>query len=290
MNQDSLLTPLLPYTDPVKPITYSPDEVYISKDFQDLIHYYTETLPAKELQSAAKAPVSYFQTQPFHTREFTPAVRMEVLNDWIIPVLLICFAIFAWVRVSFRKRFTQLVQASYSKQYMNLLIREGGGRYDLINLSLGFLFICATALLLFQFSESLSGPSSSGSLQFLLFLAIAGGIVLWLLFRLFLIRVLGWTFRNYEITSQYLMSSMSYNFLCGIILLPFLVINAYSHSQLFLYISLGIIGLFFLLRIFRGIIIGLSDTKFSMFYLFFYLCTVEFLPLLAIVKIAKDNL
>ena len=137
MNQDSLLTPLLPDSVPVKPVTLGADEVYISRDFPDLIHFYTSTLPATVLRPDAKAPVSYFQTQPFHQKEFTPEVRTEVLNDWIIPVLLICFSIFAWVRVSYRKRFTQLVQASYSKQYMNLLIREGGGGYDLINLSLG---------------------------------------------------------------------------------------------------------------------------------------------------------
>ncbi|MBP6977283.1 MAG: DUF4271 domain-containing protein [Bacteroidales bacterium] len=290
MNQDSLLIPFLPDSVPVQPVTHPMDEVHIAKDFPDLIRYHTAVLTAQGIQPASKATTSYFQTQPFAKKEFTPEVRLEVLNDWIFPVLLICFAIFAWIRTSYRKRFTQLVQASYSKQYMNLLMREGGGGYDLINLSLGFIFICATALLIFQFSESLSGPSASGSLRFLLFLAIAGGIVLWLLFRLFLIRMLGWTFRNFEVTSQYLMSSMAYNFLTGIILLPFLVINAYSRSSFFLYISLGIIGIFFLLRLFRGIVIGLSDTKFSIFYLFFYLCTVEILPILTIVKLAKDNL
>jgi len=289
MNDDSLLTPLLPDSVPVKTAAPRPDEVYISKDFPDLIRCHSLTSSAGETQSATKTPVSFFQVQPFSQKEFTPAIRMESLNDWIVPVLLICFTIFAWVRVTYRKRFTQLVQTAYSKQYMNLLIREGGGAYDLINLSLGFIFICSSALLMFQFNESLSGPSSSGSLRFLLFMALAAGIVIWLLFRLFLIRLLGWTFRNFEVTSQYLMSSMAYHFMIGIALLPFLVINAYTHSDVILYISLGLAAILFLLKLIRGIVIGLGDTKFSIFYLFFYLCTVEILPVLAIVKIAKDS-
>jgi len=289
MNDDSLLTPLLPDPVPLKTVTPRTDEVYIAKDFPDLIHYHTLPSPAKETQSSTNVPVSFFQMQPFHKKEFQQAIRIEALNDWFVPVLLICFTIVAWVRVTYRKRFTQLVQAAYSKQYMNLLIREGGGGYDLINLSLGFIFICSSALLLFQFNESLTGPSSSGSLRFLLFMALAAGIVIWLLFRLFLIRLLGWTFRNFEVTSQYLMSSMAYHFIIGIALLPFLVINAYTHSDVILYLSLGLAAILFLLKLIRGIVIGLGDTKFSIFYLFFYLCTVEILPVLAIVKIAKDS-
>ncbi len=289
MNIDSLLTPLLPDSVPVMPVALRPDEVYIANDFQDLLHYYQETLPAGDVQPVVKEPVSFFQIQPFQKKEFTAEVRTEILNDWIVPVLLICFTIFAWVRVTYRKRFTQLFQAAYSKQYMNLLIREGGGAYDLINLSLGFIFICSIALLFFQFNESLSGTSPSDSLNFILFLALAGGIVIWLLFRLFLIRMLGWTFRNFEITSQYLMSSMAYHFIIGIVLLPFLVVNAYTRSDVILYISLGLTAILYLVKLVRGIVIGLGDTKFSIFYLFFYLCTVEILPILAIIKVAKDN-
>ncbi len=290
MNTDTLLTPLIPDSVPVRPAEFPTDKLYISKDFPDLIHFYTSTLPSSTTLSTTRASSAFFQVQPFPQKTLTPKVRMEALNDWILPVLMICFAIIAWIRVSYRSRFTQLVQAFYSKQSMNLLIREGGGAYDLINLSLGFIFICSVALLLFQFLESRSGPAASGSLHFLLFLVLAGSIVLWLVFRLFLVRLLGWTFRTFEITSQYLMSSMTYHFMIGIILLPFLVIIAYTHSDLILYISLGITGILFLLKLFRGIVIGLSDTKFSIFYLFFYLCTVEILPILTIIKIAKNYL
>jgi hypothetical protein len=101
--------------------------------------------------------------------------------------------------------------------------------------------------------------------------------------------MLGWTFRNFEVTSQYLMSSMAYNFIIGIAVLPFLVVNTYTHSDIVLYISLGMTAILYLVRLVRGIVIGLGDTKFSIFYLFFYLCTVEILPILAIIKVAKDS-
>lgn len=266
------------------------DRPFVAKDFAHMITFYKDSAQSSALTGTTEKQISFFQERAFQSQPMVAHERTEILNDWILPVFLICFSILSWILVSYRKRFNHVVKATYSKQQLGFLIREGGGSYDLINLSLGFVFVTVLALLMYQATEPITGSSWPVGSRLPFFLITAGGIIAWLLVRLALIRILGWTFKNFEITSQYLMNSMAFHFIMGIILLPFLVISIYTFIPAFLYLSLGIAGILFILRLFRGIIIGLSDTNFSIFYLFFYLCTVEILPVLVIVKIAKDNL
>lgn len=266
------------------------DRPFVAKDFAHMVTLYKDSSQSSALDETTDKQISFFQETPFQSKSLVTHERTEILHDWILLVFLICFSILSWIMVSYRKRFNQVVKSTYSKQQLGFLLREGGGSYDLINLSLGFVFINVLALLMFRAAETITGSSWPAGSRLPFYLLVGGGIISWLLIRLVLIRMLGWTFKNFEITSQYLMNSMAFHFIMGIILLPLLVISAYTFIPAFIYLSLGIAGILFILRLFRGIIIGLSDTNFSIFYLFFYLCTVEILPILVIVKLAKDNL
>ena len=50
-------------------------------------------------------------------------------------------------------------------------------------------------------------------------------------------------------------------------------------------IALTIVALLMIIRIIRGMIIILSSANDSKFYLFYYLCTVEIVPILIIAKL-----
>jgi hypothetical protein len=290
MNADSLLGPvLLNHPDSGPPITRQDIHPEIVPDIPHLLKFYSNNKDTTG-QSTAQVKGPYFQDKPFTHRDFQSLPRNQVVNDWVLPVLIMCLIILAWIRFSYRKRFGLIIQSSFSRQNLSLLIREGGYGYDLINLSLGLVFIAATALLFYQLMVEVSGMPESGKISLLLFFGIMAGIIAWLMIRLVMIRLLEWIFKTRETTTLYVMSTMSFHFILGILLLPFLVFNAYTEIRFILYVSLAVAGIIFILKIFRGIIIGLSDTKFSIFYLFFYLCTVEILPILVIIKLAKDYL
>jgi hypothetical protein len=71
----------------------------------------------------------------------------------------------------------------------------------------------------------------------------------------------------------------------GIILLPALVGIVYLNSTIILYITLIICVLLFIFRFMRGFFIGLTLTKFSYLFLFVYLCTLEIMPVLMLIKL-----
>jgi hypothetical protein len=59
----------------------------------------------------------------------------------------------------------------------------------------------------------------------------------------------------------------------------------YLNSVFLLYFSLIIFMLFFAFRFVKGFFIGTAVTKFSYLFLFVYLCSLEILPLLIIIKL-----
>jgi hypothetical protein len=92
------------------------------------------------------------------------------------------------------------------------------------------------------------------------------------------------TFKNKETAKEYIQNILIYNLVTGIILLPLLLLIIYTYHELFLYMAGGLILIMIFLRFIRGVAIGLSDTKFSLFHLFLYLCTLEILPIIVAAK------
>jgi len=92
------------------------------------------------------------------------------------------------------------------------------------------------------------------------------------------------TFKNTETAKEYIQNILIYNLVLGILLLPLLLLIVYTYHELFLYIAGGLVLIMIFLRFMRGVAIGLSDPKFSLFHLFLYLCTLEILPLVVAAK------
>ncbi|MBL7890070.1 MAG: DUF4271 domain-containing protein, partial [Bacteroidia bacterium] len=55
--------------------------------------------------------------------------------------------------------------------------------------------------------------------------------------------------------------------------------------EIFIKIGLYLLALFLFTRMVRGLIIGLNSVRVSKFYLFLYLCSLEILPLIVMIKI-----
>jgi len=73
----------------------------------------------------------------------------------------------------------------------------------------------------------------------------------------------------------------------GLFMLPVVMCLAFVKQispLVFIYSGFGLISVFLFTRLARGLIIGFNSMRVSKFYLFLYLCTLEFLPLLFAVK------
>jgi hypothetical protein len=67
--------------------------------------------------------------------------------------------------------------------------------------------------------------------------------------------------------------------------LPFFIFTVYHKYIIFICDCMIIFALCFIFRLVRGFLIGISMTKFSWLFLFVYLCSLEILPLVILMKV-----
>jgi hypothetical protein len=76
--------------------------------------------------------------------------------------------------------------------------------------------------------------------------------------------------------------------LLGLIMLPVVIcLEFVKHVNpvVFIYTGLFLIIGFLCMRLLRGIVIGMRSNRVSKFYLFLYLCTLEIVPFVILVKL-----
>jgi len=126
--------------------------------------------------------------------------------------------------------------------------------------------------------EIFSPGSTEGLRTLLVFAQFLGIYIAYSLIKILIIWLISVTFKNIETAKEYIQNILIYNMVLGILLLPLLLLIIYTYHELFLYLAAGMAIIILGLRFIRGIAIGLSDSKFSLFHLFLYLCTLEILP------------
>ena len=201
--------------------------------------------------------------------------------DWLIGVLLICFVLFATVRLIFNKYLNQLILSTISYSTFLRLLRE---RYfNLLHASFRLDIISNTILALFCyqfFSAYKINFGISGS--FYVYLACLAGVIGYFTMKRILYYFIGVLTESNQEVHEYLFGITVYNRVLGIFLLPITGVIAFiplSKDKPLLFAGAGLIGIFYLMLLFRGSKIFLKK-QFSISYLILYLCTLEFLPLI----------
>jgi hypothetical protein len=247
----------------------------------------------EEMQSIsfgkAEKPSVFFTSHPHRsTAELKSVPSPKWQPDWILGILLTCFIILAWVQFFYPKRLAQILVAPYSKRNLNLLVREGKLLTERISVGLGVIYCLLFPLMAYLFYD-LSEQQKYGNFLsgFSVYMILVAGILLFWVIKILLIKFLGIIFRTQETTSEYLLNTMIFNFLIGLVLLPFLVFVVYLKSLFFLQVCFGVTVLLLLFSFFRGFMTGILLRKFSYLYLFVYLCSLEILPLIVLMKLFR---
>lgn len=119
----------------------------------------------------------------------------------------------------------------------------------------------------------------------LLFGYIAVGLTVFSLLKLLLVRLSGFLFATGDMAQkQQFIYFNSYNAI-GVILLPLLFILLILGGKGWLYFILFVIACLFLYRWIQIVIIGMQQSRFNTFHLILYLCTLEIMPLVILLKI-----
>ncbi len=251
------------------------------------IHYDTDT--TFTMQSMA-APDMVYVRSPFaghllHPEDFKTDMIQRLQPDWIMGILIFCLILLAWTQVFYHKRIRQVFRAPFSKRFINQLTRDGNLFKERISVTLGIVYLLCFSLLLYEFNEQIL------KIDFRIIhgVALFGVIILAnlgiLTVKVALVQLIGGVFKTRETTYNYLLNLLIFALLTGPLMLGILVLILYLKLPVFLYICLVIFILVFIFRFIRGFFIGLALSKFSYLFLFVYLCSLEILPLLVIIKI-----
>lgn len=244
------------------------------------------TADFKSLLSPSSPPShSFFKSNQLMTKEIRPIQFVKYQPDWIFVLLLFCFLLLAWVQVFYRRRLRQIFAAPFSKRFLNQLIRDGDLISERAALATGIIYIMTTSLFIYQLNELIFKHEQTKYLQgLLLFVLICILLVTFWILKVALIRLLAFIFKTGQTTREYLLNILIFNIITGIFLLPFLVVSIYLKCDVFLWICAIIFSFFFFFRLARGFFIGMTLTKFSWLFLFVYLCSLEILPLIVLLK------
>lgn len=205
-------------------------------------------------------------------------------NDLFTSFFLASVVLFTSVRHSFSKYLYALFQSIYNYSAAVRLFREQNISLKTGSTLMEFFYLLVLALFAFQVLKNYG--MTLGSNDFILFLVSLAAVVLFYGLKIVSYSLLGFISEAKSETNEYLFNMKNYNKVLGIILLPVTALTAWApggHSRYFLLSGLIFISIFYLMTLQRGILILLKK-QCPIFYLFLYLCTLEFLPLLLVIK------
>lgn len=214
-------------------------------------------------------------------------VKSDFGYDWITFLLFLSLFMVASVRYGYAKYISTLFQSVVNYPTSHRMFGEKN--YSILHgaFRLEALFYIVFSFFIFQILFSGEIPAQW---DFIFYLKTFVATTAYFLVKKMLYKLLSTTFLIVEESSEFVFNLDNFNRVTGIILFPLVALFAFYPygNPLFIIVS-GIIAVvvIYILLLRRGLIILLKK-QFSIFYLFLYLCILEFLPLLLIYKVVVD--
>ena len=228
---------------------------------------------------------SIFTSHQLHPGSFRVNEVRRLQPDWVLGILVFCFIILAWTQVFYHQRLRQIFRAPFSKRFINQLNRDGNLFKERVSVALGTVYILTFSLLLYEYNEHILKITFPMYHGIALYGVIALCYIAALAVKVAFVQFLGIVFNTRETTYSYLLNMFIFALLSGMVILFILAFILYLKSPVLLNLCLIIFTLLFVFRFVRGFFIGIAMTKFSYLFLFVYLCSLEILPLLVLIKI-----
>jgi hypothetical protein len=157
---------------------------------------------------------------------------------------------------------------------------------DLIYLT-NFLFTISllTYLILVKYAAYLALAYPGYKLFFSIILVFT---IFWI-YRRIVIRIVSFVFKTNLIAKQQLSLDRNVENALSIILLPMLLLALFSFQDFFMLFAAIIAFGMQVFRWFQTVTIGISNTRFSAFHFILYLCTLELIPMLIMIKLISPG-
>ena len=198
-------------------------------------------------------------------------------------IALSIFLICAYLRTKQMGLLT-LLQSAIDHRAMGRMLRETNLTHAPDQAPLALLMLMPVTLVAYFFFFPHMGNTLYDILHYLLLYVASIAIYFT---RNGIFRFVGNAFNNSESVHIYLSSNYIYNLLYAIVAsaLAFFVCYTDNVGPIFFYVLAGIIALLFSIRLIRGLKLILTFSKTPKVYLFYYLCILEIVPIIIIIKV-----
>ena len=202
-------------------------------------------------------------------------------SDTFFVILLFDLLLIALLKAFYWKITKQLFLSIFAQRYANQYLREE-------NVFAERATILITVIMLINLSLFLSKMIFGINLSPYNFSKIFIWISVFFLIKTLVIHLLGYIFILKSLAQLSIDFSFLFDRALGVTLFPvivFMFFSSISTSVTLYIISLGIMLFFLLIKMYWILKIGIVSFGLSKYYLFLYLCTLEILPLLLIIKV-----
>ena len=232
------------------------------------------------------------EVQKLPAGSFERKERGRSYDGFFSVILLAAFVVFVIVKVFSPRKFNQMFAAFIKPTAMNQLLREEYAFSNRSSILLLALYLLMAPLFTLQAASHfmhdtfLTGFNPSKALTaYLLFLSL---IFMCYVFKISTVRILSSVFNMKSAGSEYIYTILLFNKVAGLILFPLVLLIAFArqlNQGFFLYVGFVLLVILLIYRMLRLIQMGLTNSGVSILYLFLYLCTLEILPLVVLIKL-----
>jgi hypothetical protein len=206
-------------------------------------------------------------------------------SDWLIAVILLTASLYLLVRSNLKGIWSEMSRYFYLKKMTESAARETTALFTLRSTILNFISFSILGIFMFCVGTWYGIiPSDSSSILFIL-LSI-GIISLLITSRHFICLATGRLSGETDVFDEYLMSIYHFYRLSSFFIFLFIILLVYTKflsPKVYFIAGLLVFGIFYLQRILRLSLIFLKK-NISILYLILYLCALEILPVLILLK------
>ncbi len=204
---------------------------------------------------------------------------------WFFIYIFVLLGFYAWIRVYYGNIFIQMVQATINFQAANRMYLDNSILKNQLDRVLYVLYFLVIAFLVYfvEMRIELTPYNLTGGLLYLFNLVV---LITVFLGRIVLLNSVGFLFNRLTIFREYLYNIFIFNKLTGLVVLSLMIFMVYTRGiiqDLLFWITLWVVGMLFLRRLFRGLIFSFKKDV-LIFYMFLYLCALEIVPLVLLYR------
>lgn len=242
------------------------------------------------LHDTNKVNNTLFSNHLLKTQHNFPILRNNNSLYWQSSLLLFVFGLYVLLKISEDKKMTKVFVSAFSLQEAKQLYREDYKLTKRLPVFLSFAYILVLAFLML-FTNNYFGlifQNYSEIQQYILFVVI---VLLIYTVKYIVNSIFSIIYKQKELTKEYFLNAFTISHTLGIVLFPMvlgLYFTKYS-PEIFLYPALIMSVSFYIIKLYRSFVISVIEQNVGILYIFLYLCALEILPILVLIKFLLVN-